>query len=348
MENGGPQAIVIGAGPGGLASAMLLAAEGVKTVVLERRDRVGGRTSALEAEGFRFDLGPTFFLYPPVLEEIFGACGRRLTDEVDMRRLDPQYHLVFESGGEVRATPDVDRMQAQLRSIDPRDADALPRYLEDNRRKFKAFMPILQSPFNSWRDALRPGMMDSLPLVRPWSSVDRDLRRHFRDPRSRLAFSFQSKYLGMSPFRCPSLFTILAFMEYEYGVYHPIGGCSAVCEAMARVAREMGVDIRLNEPVEELLFDERQITGVRTDRQTYMSGQVVINADFAHAMSHLVPDRLRRRWTDRRIARKKFSCSTFMMYLGIEGRYDDLEHHTIFLAEGYAQNLRDIEDLHGL
>ena len=151
----------------------------------------------------------------------------------------------------------------------------------------------------------------------------------------------------MSPFRCPSLFSILSFLEYEYGVFHPLGGCSSITAAMARVAQRLGVEIRLNEPVEEILFAGRRAVGVRTPSGAHHAEAVVVNADFARAMQRLVPDRLRRRWTDRRIARKKFSCSTFMMYLGVEGTFD-LPHHTIHIAEDYARNLDEIENRHVL
>ena len=147
----------------------------------------------------------------------------------------------------------------------------------------------------------------------------------------------------MSPYKCPSLFTILAFLEYEYGVFHPRGGCGAVMEAMARVARDLGVRIRTNTMVEQIVFKGRRATGVRTRAGQYDCDALVINADFAGAISRLVPDGLRRRWTDAKLARKRFSCSTFMLYLGIAGRVD-LDHHTIFLAEDYARNLKEIEE----
>ena len=134
--------------------------------------------------------------------------------------------------------------------------------------------------------------------------------------------TFQSKYLGMSPFQCPSLFSILSFIEYEYGVYHPIGGCAAVTESMAEIARDLGVEISLDDEVEEILFRGRRAVGVRSRSGVHEADALVINADFARAMTRLVPDPLRRRWTNRKIARKRFSCSTFMLYLGIEGRYD--------------------------
>ena len=345
--------IIIGAGPGGLAAAMLLARQGLSVHIYEKMDRVGGRTSTLSGDApdggtYRFDMGPTFFLYPRVLEEIFEACGRDLRDEVQLRRLDPQYHIMFEDGSDVRATPDVARMKEQIARLNPRDAEQLDRYLADNRRKFAAFAPILQRPFHSWRDAMDLSLAKTLSLVRPWSSVDGDLRRYFSDPRVRLAFSFQSKYLGMSPFQCPSLFTILSFLEYEYGVYHPVGGCAALTAAMARVARQMGVNIHLGQPVQRMLFKGRQAIGIVTASGEHRADSVVVNADFAHAMQKLVPDGLRRRWTDRKLESKKYSCSTYMMYLGIEGRYDHLAHHTIWLAGDYQQNLADIETRHVL
>lgn len=342
------RAVIIGAGPGGLAAAMLLARAGLTVTLLERRGQVGGRTSALGGDGFRFDLGPTFFLYPRVLREIFAVCGRDLDHEVPMVRLDPQYHLVFGGGGSLRATPDVRRMEQAIAALSPDDAPHFRRFLDDNRVKLERFRPILENAFSRPSDLFRWSLLKLLPILRPWRSLDSELGRYFRDPRIRLAFSFQSKYLGMSPFRCPSLFSILSFLEYEHGVFHPLGGCAAVTEAMARAAEDLGVDVRLNEDVREVLFRGRKAVGVRTQRGEYPADALVINADFGRAMTRLVPEPLRRRWTDRRIAGQRYSCSTFMLYLGIEGRCDQLAHHTIYMAKDYARNLDDIERRHVL
>jgi phytoene desaturase len=328
---------------------MLLARAGAEVTVFERLDRVGGRSGTIVAPSglgrpFRFDMGPTFFLYPRVLADIFAACGRRLEDAVELIRLDPQYRLVFEAGGEMAASGDMAKLAEEVAKLAPDDAASLPRFMADNRAKLAAFRPVLESAFNGARDLLRPAMLRSLPIMRPFRTVDRDLATYFRDERVRLAFSFQSKYLGMSPFRCPSLFTILAFMEYEYGVWHPRGGCGAVMTAMAQAAREMGVRIHLDEPVRRIDFDGSRAVGVRTDAGAYRCDALVVNADFAQTMKTLVPDALRRRWTDAKLARKKFSCSTFMLYLGIEGRYDDVAHHTIYLSRDYRANVADIED----
>jgi phytoene desaturase len=340
--------IVIGAGPGGLAAALLLARAGLHVHVVERLPRVGGRCSAIESDGFRFDLGPTFFLYPRVLERIIELVGRDLSREVPMVRLDPQYRIAFGAGGHLDCSPDIPRLEAEVARLCPDDAGQIRRFLADNRGKLEAFRPSLERPFLSWRDLLSWQVLKSAPLLRPWNSLDRDLARYFRDPRVRLAFSFQSKYLGMSPFNCPSLFSILSFLEYEYGVWHPIGGCSAVSEAMGRIAREMGVRFSLSEEVKEVLFEGRRAVGVRTANGEHRADALVMNADFAHAMTTLVPNSRRRKWTDEKIAKKKFSCSTFMMYLGVEGRYEHLPHHMIHCSGDYATNLADIEKRHVL
>ncbi len=340
--------VVVGAGPGGLANAVLLANAGYRVTVLERQPRVGGRTSSFEMDGFRFDLGPTFFHYPQMLEDVLAEAGRDLWRELDLVPLDPQYRLLFGEGGHLDVSADRTRMREEIARLSPGDADRLEPYLAANRDKLRLFEPILKSPFDSWRDLFRPEVLRALPVLAPWRSVHGDVARFFRDPRLQLAFTFQSKYLGMSPFRCPSLFSILAFLEQEHGVFHPIGGCSAISEMLARVATDLGAEIRLGEEVRGFEFEGRRVSGVVSSERRYPTDAVVVNADFARAAQRLIPDRLRRRWTDERIARKKFSCSTFMLYLGLEGRQDHLPHHTIYLAEDYRRNLDDVDRRHVL
>ncbi|QEF99439.1 All-trans-zeta-carotene desaturase [Stieleria maiorica] len=343
-----PKVVVVGAGPGGLAAAMQLAHAGCEVTVLERRDRPGGRTSAIERDGYRFDCGPTFFLYPRVLKEIFASVGYDLMKEVPMERLDPQYRLTFGGGGQLDCTPDLEEMDRQIATLSPADVGALARYMDDNRVKLEKFRPILESPFSSFTDLMRPSMIAAAKHLHPFRSLGQELQRYFTDPRLVIAFAFQSKYLGMSPFNCPSLFSILSFLEYEHGVWHPIGGCSRVSERMAEIAEELGVTFRYDEPVRSAEMEGRHVKSLTTDHGDYAADAFVVNADFADWITRTVPNTKRKRWSDDAIAKKKFSCSTFMLYLGIEGIYKDLPHHSIHISEDYEQNLREIEQTHTL
>ena len=181
--------IIIGAGPGGLASAILLASAGLKVTVLERRSILGGRTSAIEGNGFRFDLGPTFFLYPRVLNEILGAAGASLGDEVDLIRLDPHYRIIFGEGGELNATSNFRRMEREIAAIVPGDG-GIRRFIDENRTKLRRMEPCLETPFLGWRDLFNERLLKMLPMLRPHQSLDSYLKRFFRDQRVRLRFRF--------------------------------------------------------------------------------------------------------------------------------------------------------------
>jgi phytoene desaturase len=338
---------VIGAGPGGLAAAMLLAATGAKVTLFERDGVVGGRTRTWTTpDGYSFDLGPTFFLYPRILKEIFSQCGADLEAEIEMRRLDPQYRLIFEAAGGATAldcSSDMERMEAELTKFAPADAKGLRSFMAENRKKLAAFRPVLERAFEGPLDMVKWDMIRALPQLKPWTTVDRDLAHHFRDPRVRLAFSFQTKYLGMSPFRCPSLFTILSYLEYDHGIFHPIGGCGTVSRAMARVAERLGVDFRLNTPIERIAFEGKRARGVEAGGTRHDTDAVVVNADFAHAMPKLIPDHLRPGWSDAKIRKARYSCSTFMLYLGLDRPLPELAHHTVLLSETYRENIAEIE-----
>ncbi|MFG0286290.1 MAG: phytoene desaturase family protein [Phycisphaerales bacterium JB039] len=340
---------VVGAGPGGLAAAVLLAGRGLDVTIYERQPVIGGRTSRIQQDGFSFDLGPTFFLMPHVLDEIFSAVGRRLADYVDLRRLDPMYRLVIgQPGGQditIDATQDVEQMRQRLGSVHGPDGAAFGRFIADNRRKLDRMEPILRRPIRSPLDLVRPDAVRALSSLKLGQSVDDLNGRYFEHPAVRLAVGFQSKYLGMSPYECPSLFTILPFIEYEYGVWHPIGGCSALMRALADVLVELGGRIETDTPVERLRFDGDRIAGVelggRRDGAFEPCDQLVINADATWAIKKFFPESMRRGDTDAGLDGKRYSCSTYMLYLGVDGAVD-LPHHTIRTAPDYRGNLEDI------
>ena len=339
--------IIVGAGPGGLAASLLLAKAGVKVSVFEKSERVGGRTRTIEKEGFTFDLGPTFFHYTEVIEEIFQAIGRDAHADLDLAQLDVNYRLVFGQGGELDCTSDLDLMKDRIEALSgTKDAEAFVTYVNENRKKLERSKGCLQEPWNGPTDLLSKRAMRAATVLRPTRSVADDLGRLFDDERLLLAMSFQTKYLGMSPFNCPSLFTILAFLEYEHGIFHPMGGLGSVPVRMAEIAEELGVEIHLGEAVDRVITENGRAVGIETASGEHRADAVVVNADFAKAMTEMVPNADRRRWTDKKLEKKKYSCSTFMLYLGVDRTYDHLPHHQIYASSTYVENLKDIEDRH--
>jgi len=336
---------VIGAGPGGLAAAMQLAAAGMSVRVYEAQSVIGGRTRRLTVGDYSFDCGPTFFLMPYVLEEIFSACGFRLSDFVELQRLDPMYRLIIGdkngSSKVIETTQNVEEMVRRISAIEPRDGPAFRRFMDDNRTKLERLTPVLKTRVTSLFDMMTIEGLQAAPHVRPWESVYTQLGKYFKNPKVRLSVCFQAKYLGMSPYECPSIFSILPFIEYEYGIWHPTGGCNAITTAMARACEKMGVEIVTNAPVEEIAFEGRRVTGVVVGGQHHRHDRVVVNADGTWALKNLVPARLRPRDSDESIDSRRYSCSTFMLYLGLKGEVD-LPHHTIFMSGSYEDNFRDI------
>ncbi|MEN0019900.1 MAG: phytoene desaturase family protein [Planctomycetota bacterium] len=362
-----PSVAIVGAGPGGLSAAVILAARGCRVTVFESRSEIGGRTGreTLDTEqgSFAIDRGPTFFLMPYVLDEVFRVAGKRMADEVEMTRLDPMYRLVLgrseqpDSPITLDATQDIAEMARRVGEIAPADGKAFPEFIEANRYKLRHSESILRNPMRSPLDLFgKQTLTDTLkvaPILRPHMTVQDLLNKYFKHPQIQRAVGFQSKYLGMSPRDCPSLFTILPFIEYEYGVWHPKGGCHAIMQALARVAGECGADIRTSTPVEQITFrgSSSKATGVVVDGEQHEFDHVVVNADATWALKTLVPDAVRaqagKEYATETIDTKRYSCSTFMLYLAVDGELD-LPHHTIYVSADYDNNLKDITLNHKL
>lgn len=342
--NSDQDVLIVGAGPGGLAASLLLAHSGLKVRVVEKAPYIGGRTRIVEHDGFKFDNGPTFFHFPEVIEEIFQAIGRDAHEELGLIPLDPSYRLVFGKGGQIDATCDLEAMTERVRALSgDKDAEGFKRYITENRRKLDRSRGCLQSPWKGPSDLLTKRSMSAATVLRPWASVASDLERLFEDERVRLAMSFQTKYLGMSPFHAPSLFTILAFLEYEHGIFHAKGGLGSITTRMGEIAKEMGVQFELETEVDEVIIEGKTVKGVRTNDVDYMADKVIMNADFAHAMTTMIPNQKRKKWSDRKLQKKSYSCSTFMLYLGVDKLYDE-PHHQIYASADYENSLKDIDN----
>jgi len=332
---------VIGAGPGGLTAAMLLAKRGFKVNLFEKESTVGGRNAAITRNGYKFDLGPTFLMMKFILDEVFEEAGRDIDDYLDFVRLEPMYRLQFD---DVRIEPTTVReaMLKQLEENFPESSDGYDHFMERESERFNLMYPCLQKDYSTLSSYLSMDLIKALPKLSIGRSLFGVLGDYFKSDKLKLSFTFQSKYLGMSAWDCPAAFAILPYVEHAFGVFHVTGGLSEIPEAMSKVCIEHGVNLRLNAPVNQLILDGKKVTGVELeDGEKVFADETVLNADFGYAMKNLVPPGVLKKYSPEKVDSKEYSCSTFMLYLGLDKVYE-LPHHTIFFASDYKTNIDNI------
>lgn len=337
--------LIIGAGPGGLSAGMLLASMGYKVNIFEKQAYLGGRNSSINLEGYSFDMGPTFFIMKSILEEIFEKTDRKLEDYVKLTEINPMYRLIFGDGKSFNpwSSSHKEEMIAEVEKKFPGESSGYLSYLKREEIKCKKLIPCLQVSYSSWKDFLKLRFLKALPYLDAHISLYSALERYFKDDMLKLAFTFQAKYIGMSPWEAPGTFSIISYLEHSDGIYHVEGGLNKLSHAMADVIKEQGGDIKLSSPVEEIIFEGKKAVGIKLDDGKVIKGDhIIMNADFAKGMSKLFSDNLRKKYSDSNLYKKKYSCSTFMLYLGIDRIYSDIPHHNIVFAKDYKSNIDDI------
>ncbi|WP_332645809.1 phytoene desaturase family protein [Lysinibacillus sp. 54212] len=333
--------IIVGAGPGGLASAMLLTAKGFDVTIFEKQPYIGGRTSEIRLGDYKFDMGPTFLNMLYIVEEIFELTGRDIHDYVDLIDLNPMYQLIFHDK-KINMTRDRNEMLRQIQELFPGNEGGFERYMKETNQKLETLAPVLQASMNRFTDLLQPKVLKALGELEIGKSLIDTLSRYYKQEDLQLAFTFQAKYLGMSPWESPGAFSILSYIEHAYGVYHIKGGINKLTEAMAKVVRENGGEIHKSMGVSKLWRDGRKVKGVILENGDKVAADdVIINADFAHAMTNFVEPGVLKKYSKEKLDKKKYSCSTFMLYLGVNKKFD-MPHHTIWFAKDYRKNVEEI------
>ncbi len=338
---GKPSVGIVGAGPGGLACAMLLASRGVQVTVFEKGAEVGGRNAPIKSEGFTFDTGPTFLMMPFILEDMFRLAGRDAKDYLELVKIEPMYHLYL-GDWVFSPTSDHGEMRRKIRSEFPGNESGLSRFYRREKERYRMLAPCLQKDYSSFLAFLSPAFIAAIPHFFTRKPLFGNLGNYFNDERLRLCFTFQAKYLGMSPWECPGVFTIIPFIEHEYGIYHVMGGLNRISLAMEKVVRELGGEVLKGKKIRRLVLEGKAVRGVELEGgKTRLFDDVVLNADFAYSMSSLIGPSARKRYSDAKLGNMRYSCSTFMLYLGLDRRYD-IPHHNIYLAKDYRENIDDI------
>ncbi len=334
-------ALIVGAGPGGLTAAMILARRGLRVTVVEAKDRVGGRNAKLELGAYAFDTGPTFLMLKKILDEVFYEADSSTDKVLDMRRIDPMYQLKFQDRT-IGMHSDPDMMRDTISQLFAGRETGYDAFRKREDARFQRLFPCLQKPYHKIRTLTHPDLIKAIPHLSVGKNLFNVMKTYFKDDELATAFTFQAKYLGMSPWQCPGLFAIIPYIEHSFGIYHPIGGLSRISDVMAEIAAGHGADILLNSPVGKILVSDGTATGVELENGEKISADdVIINADFGYAAENLFEPGILRKYTPRRLSKIKMSCSTFMLYLGLDTVYKT-PHHLIVFADNYKKNVQDI------
>ncbi|MEM4598769.1 MAG: phytoene desaturase family protein [Candidatus Diapherotrites archaeon] len=333
--------IVIGAGPGGLACAMILAHRGFSVTVYEKEPVVGGRNAPIKLGPYTFDTGPTFLMMKFILEEMFEEAGKKAKKYLKFVEIEPLYHLDY---GDIELFPskEMEKNIEEAEKYFPGSGESVKEFYKKEKRRYELLFPCLQKDYTSFLEFFSWRFIRAIPILGIRQSLYQNLSTYFKDERQKMAFAFQSKYLGMSPWECPAGFTMIPYVERKYGIYHVIGGLNAISAAMAKAAEENGAKIRLSTPVKEIIFSGRKAVGVLlSNGKKDFADEVVINADFGYAATNLFPKGFLKKYSKEKLEKKRLSCSTFMIYLGLDKVYD-LPHHNIYFSKDYEGNVEDI------
>lgn len=336
--------MVIGSGFGGLAAAIRLGARGYRVTVIEKLDQPGGRACVFRQDGFTFDAGPTIVTAPFLFEDLWRLAGRRLADDIELRPMSPFYRIRFHDGSTFDASGDAAAMRAEVARLAPGDVEGFERYMAQSAEIYKVgFETLGHVPFGSLL-SMAPLLPEFIRL-KSYRSVYGLVASHVKDERLRIAMSFQPMFIGGNPFTVTSIYCLIAHLERKFGVFFAMGGTGALVRGMTRLIEGQGNALRYGEEVAAITVKDGAATGVRlASGETVPADIVVSNADAAWTYRYLLPPEVRRRWTDRKIARARHSMSLFVWYFGTRRRYDAVPHHSILLGPRYKELLRDIFD----
>ncbi len=338
----GSQAVVIGSGFGGIAAALRLQARGYQTTLLEMRDKPGGRGYVYEQDGFTFDAGPTIITAPFLIDELFELGGRKTEDYVRIVPCDPFYRIVFHDGRHFDYNGDEKQILEQIRLFSEKDATTYHEFVSKSEAIFdRAFTDLADQPFSRISDMLR--IAPDLARLRADQSVYRMVSNFFENEHIREVFSFHPLLIGGNPFQSSSIYSMIHFLERKWGVHYAMGGTGAVIQGLIKLFEEMGGTLHLNTRVEEIEIDKGRATGVRAaDGRRFAASVVVSNGDVANTYRRMVAPQWRRKWTDRKLEKMRYSMGLFVLYFGTDRQYPELAHHTIVLTKRYRELLDDI------
>ncbi|WP_069132519.1 phytoene desaturase [Rhodohalobacter halophilus] len=336
--------IVIGSGFGGLATASRLLSKGHNVTIYEKRDKPGGRAYVYEMNGFKFDGGPTVITAPFMFDDIYSAAGKKREDYFKLVPCDPFYRIFDHNGNPFDYNNDHNFILSEIEKVNPDDKAGYEEFIKTTKPIFeKGFVELADKPFPKFTDMLK--VAPDLIKLQSHKSVYKYVSQFIENEFLRRAFSFHPLLVGGNPFDTTSIYSMIHYLEREWGVHYAMGGTGAIVDGMVKLIKEQGGEIKLNSEISEILVENGRATGIRLPGGEVQKADVVVsNADVAFTYKNLISPKHRKKYTDRKIERTKYSMSLFVIYFGTKKRYNNtnLEHHNIILGERYKGLLSDI------
>ena len=335
-------ALVIGSGFGGVAAALRLRGLGLEVTLLERQPDYGGRARVFRRDGFFYDAGPTVLTAPFLFDELFALFGENRPDHIEFLPVKPWYRMIDHEGRNFDYGGTVEDTLREIAKFNPLDQRGYLRLLAKSRQLYETgFTKLAAEPFSSLTDMIR--ILPDLIRLRGDRTVYDRVCSHLHDPSLRMFFSIQPLLVGGNPFDTSCLYSLIHYLEREWGVWFPRGGTGALINALLSLGRRHGVQFRHSATADEILVRDGRAAGVRlTCGQTIEADLVVANADPPTVYRELIPSEHRRVWTDAKLSRRKYSMGLFVLYFATDRRYEDVAHHTILFGPRYRGLLDDI------
>ncbi len=334
-------ALVVGAGVGGMTAAMKLAHAGWRVEVHEKSGEPGGRCGRVKLGDFTFDLGPTILLMPFVFEQTFSSVGKKLSDYVTLERCDPNYSITFADDSTLTLTSELTQMRESLERIEPGCFERYLRFLAAGRDRHDTSMSMFVTKhFDSLLQFIKPKNLPHFFRIGAHRTLFNDVASVFKDSRLQQAMSFQTMYLGVSPYEAPAVFSLLPYTELAHGIWFPRGGMSAISRALETVCGELGVTFVYGSAVKKIVTTGGRAQGIElSDGSVKRADVVVCNADLAWAHAHLLDEKAS---DSPKLEKLRFTSSGYMLYLGMRRRIEGLQHHNMFFGRDFKGSFTDI------
>lgn len=340
----GKRVIIIGAGIGGLATALRLRNHGFEVTVLEKQSRPGGRSNVIAEGGFRVDSGPTILVMRAAFDELYRSLGLDFEKRLNLVQIEPNYRIYYHDGSHIDLSSNMAQIAREVEEVRRGSAERFFRFLGEGAKKYALGMDFVERNFDHLTDLFNPRAAWRLLQTNAHQNLYRQVSRFFAgDDKLTKAFSFHSMFLGLSPFEALAMYSLITYADLALGMWYPLGGIYRLVEDMVSLAEEMGVVIRTNAPVTQIGITDGQVSGVvLASGEVLPADLVVSNADLPYTYRELIPPPYRRPYTPERLERMKYACSGFLLYLGVDRTYSHLRHQALYFAADYRANLEAI------